>query len=395
MTHAAHAFVDVDQLLRAARELSTAGRWERAALLLDAVTADDPADRARLVRARAEVALDRDWFAGTDTAAARIEAAEREFPDGDWDTGFLRLRHTYARLLHVAGTLHIGPTGKDPEALAALRDRARDLYDAAPDEVRRGWAAHYRGLIADNHFADRTAAAGHYARALHAGEDGTDDLLAREALRHLGDQDHDSGDHERAQERWRRATALGARAGAVRGTLSQQLLLAVLARDTGDEAGAAALATEIVRWAEAIGADRLRAGAAAFLAGADPTAPGPAGTDTPTPVLTRTDTPTPSPAATTTPTPSPAATNTPTPEPTAPDPAASAPAAPDTATPNPASQDAAPSAPAVPARAAAAPATQDLPAPPLEAPLPTGPTPKAPARPTGPAAKASVPDAQA
>ncbi|AOR30256.1 hypothetical protein BFF78_03550 [Streptomyces fodineus] len=274
MTHATQAFVDVPQLLAAARELSTAGRWERAALLLDSVTAGDRADRARIVRAHAEVALDRDWFAGTDTAAARIEAAEREFPDGDWDTGFLRLRHTYARLLHVAGTLCIGPAGKDPEALAALRDRARDLYERAPDEVRRGWAAMYRGLIADNHFADRTTAAGHYTRALRAGQDGTDDLLAREALRHLGDHDRDGGDRERAEERWCRATELGARAGAVPGTLSQQLLLAVLARDKGDEAGATALATELARWAGAIGAERLRASATAFLTGADPTSPG-------------------------------------------------------------------------------------------------------------------------
>ncbi|MGW7522235.1 hypothetical protein [Streptomyces sp. NPDC054783] len=270
MTHAAHAFVEVEQLLCAAKELSTAGRWERAASLLDSVTAGDPADCARIARAHAEVALERDWFAGTDTAAARIEAAEREFPDGDWDTGFLRLRHAYAQLLHVAGTPRQGPEGKDPEALATLRDRARDLYDDAPDEVRRGWAAMYRGLIADNHFADAATAAGHYAQALRAGEGGADDLLAREALRHLGGHDHDHGALERALERWRRAAALGARAGAVPGTLSQHLLLATLARDTGDEAGATALATELARWARSIGAERLHAGATAFLAGADP-----------------------------------------------------------------------------------------------------------------------------
>ncbi|MCZ0985148.1 hypothetical protein O1M54_04555 [Streptomyces diastatochromogenes] len=63
------------------------------------------------------------------------------------------------------------------------------------------------------------------------------------------------------------------------GTLSQQLLLAVLARDAGDEAGAVALAAEIVRWAETIGADRLAAQASAFLTGTDPTAL-PAATDT-------------------------------------------------------------------------------------------------------------------
>ncbi|MGW7823050.1 hypothetical protein ACWGLF_34145 [Streptomyces puniciscabiei] len=152
MTPAPHAFVDVEELLSAVKELSTAGRWERAARLLTAATADEPSAHARIVRASAEVALERDWFAGTDTAAEPIAAAEKEFPDGDWDTGFLRLRHTYARLLLVDGALRIGPEGKDPYALAGLRDRARELHDAAPDELRRGWAAMYRGLIADNHY---------------------------------------------------------------------------------------------------------------------------------------------------------------------------------------------------------------------------------------------------
>ncbi|GIF19025.1 hypothetical protein Ate02nite_17550 [Paractinoplanes tereljensis] len=41
---------------------------------------------------------------------------------------------------------------------------------------------------------------------------------------------------------------------------------------TGDEAGARALAIEVARWAAAIGATRLHARVAAFLAGADPLA---------------------------------------------------------------------------------------------------------------------------
>ncbi|MGW7378298.1 hypothetical protein [Streptomyces sp. NPDC054794] len=264
--------IPLDQLLACVGELRTAGRWERALRLLAAAADGTPAARAPLARAAAEVALEQDWFAGTDSAGARITDAEKEFPDGDWDVAFLRLRHTYAGLLVVDGTLRFGPRGKDPQALAALRDRARELREDAPDAVRRGWAAMYLGLITDNHFADREAAPAHYAAALAAGEDGRDDLLAREALRHLGGHDHDAGDHEAAGERWRRATALGARAGTVPGTLSQQLLLAVLARDTGDEAGARALATEIARWARAIGADRLCAQATGFLAGVDPTA---------------------------------------------------------------------------------------------------------------------------
>ena len=277
--------VDSTELLAAARELSLAGRWERALRLLDATASAAPDTRARLTLAAAQVALESDWFGGTDLTGGRIEAAEKEAdkeagrePDngsgreGAWDLGFVRLRHGYLLLVRRDGTFRPGPQGKDPEALAELRRRAEGLRERAPDEVRRGWASMYLGLIADNLFAERTAAPAHYEAALRAAESGGDDLLAREALRHLGDHDHDGGDHGRALERWRRATELGARAGNVPGTLSQQMLLAVLARDTGDEAGADALAAEIARWAGALGAVHLQAQATGFLAGADPTA---------------------------------------------------------------------------------------------------------------------------
>ncbi|MFI8068173.1 hypothetical protein ACIF85_05215 [Streptomyces sp. NPDC086033] len=273
MTNTTSTTVELDELLASARELSLAGRWERALRLLDATTCDTAGDRARLALAAAEVALQSDWFGGTDLTAGRAEQAEKESSGADWDLAFVRLRHTYFRLLRSEGALRLGPEGKDPEALAGLRRDAHDLRENAPDEVRRGWASMYLGLIADNLFAERTAAPAHYETALGAGESGGDDLLVREALRHLGDHDHDAGDHEGALERWRRATALGARAGMVPGVLTQQLLLAVLARDTGDEAGATALAREIARWAGAIGADPVHAQAAGFLAGADPTAP--------------------------------------------------------------------------------------------------------------------------
>ncbi|MEV6497495.1 hypothetical protein [Streptomyces prunicolor] len=273
MTSTANAVIPVEELIAAAQELSVTGRWKRASRLLDTCSTDDPEPRARIARAAAQVALEQDWFAGTDTAAARIEAAEKGFPGGDWDLDFARLRNTYRRLLVVDGGLRLGPDGKDPEALASLRREAESLRDSAPDEGRRGWAEMYLGLITDNHFADLAGAPPHYVSALSAAESVDDPLLAREALRHLGDHDHDAGDHARALDRWRRATELGAAAGTVPGTLSQQLLLAVLARDSGDEAGARALATEVARWAEAIGAVRLAAQARGFLAAVDPTAP--------------------------------------------------------------------------------------------------------------------------
>jgi tetratricopeptide (TPR) repeat protein len=269
----------VHEVIGVARELAKAGRWPRAASLLDAAAATDARSRALIALAAAEVALESDWFAGTRLAAARLSTAEAACaaadldPAGRWDLAFMRLRRAYFDQLFAENAVAFGPDGKDPAAIAALRREADDLRVAAPDGVRRGWAEMYLGLIADNVAGERDAAPAHYAAALRASESEDDDLLAREALRHLGEHDHDRGDHRLALERWSRATALGARAGAVVGTLSQQTLLAVLARDTGDEAGAVALAHEIVRWAGALGAVRIEAQATGFLAGVDPTAP--------------------------------------------------------------------------------------------------------------------------
>ncbi|MFJ8027237.1 hypothetical protein [Streptomyces sp. NPDC096311] len=298
--------VPLDELIAVARELRIGARWERATRLLDSAEANDPRSRARLALAAAEVALESDWFGGTSLAGPRLAAAGEcvevliaslggkpadEAHSGiRWDLDFLRLRHGYLGQVRVDGAFRAGPEGKDPAALAALRTHAERLRGRAPDEVRRGWAEMYLGLVADNLFAERDVAPGHYEAALRAGEageagatgaageagashDSGDDLLVREALRHLGDHDHDHGDHARARERWIRATELGARAGTVPGTLSQQLLLAVVARDAGDEAGAVALVREIARWAGAIGAVTTEAQARGFLAGVDPTAP--------------------------------------------------------------------------------------------------------------------------
>ncbi|MET7396687.1 hypothetical protein ABZS66_24715 [Dactylosporangium sp. NPDC005572] len=259
--------IPVASVVAAAHALSLAGRWPLALDLLHASGSDDP----RLLLAAAGVSVERDWFTGTSCAPDALAKV-----DGDgWDVGFLRLRDTYARQLRHPGTptdasvlMHQDGCIKD-DASEVLRQRALALLEAAPDETRRGWASMYLGLIADNVLGDRDAAPAHYTAALAAS--GADPLLRREALRHLGDHDHDAGDHALALERWRDATAAGAAAGNVPGTLSQQLLLAVLARDTGDEAGAVALAAEVERWSAAIGAVRTEAMARAFLDGVDPT----------------------------------------------------------------------------------------------------------------------------
>ncbi|MCU7723517.1 hypothetical protein ODJ79_07320 [Actinoplanes sp. KI2] len=262
----------MDEAVAAALELATGGRWERARTLLDAAqeearTADD---RARIAMAAAQTALDQDWWVGTDGAEDRLAAAEKAGARG-WEVEFLRLRNDYLRLIHPVGeSFQPGPWGKDPAAIADAERRGKRLRETAPGPVEAGWAEMYLGLIADNLRADREAAPAHYEAALAAA--GGDDLLAREALRHLGDHDHDRGDHAAALDRWQRATALGAGAGQVTGTLSQLLLLAVLARDSGDEAAANAIAAEVARWAQALGAIRVRDNAIGFLSGVDPTA---------------------------------------------------------------------------------------------------------------------------
>lgn len=270
-----------DEIIAAARELGTAGRWQRAFSLLDKAAAAAAAqpnserDSTRLALAAADIAMERMWSCGDDGEAKKRISTAEETSDHDaetgWDLGFLLLRRDYYDLILSSGTFQPGPDGKDPGALADLRRRCTELSTQAPDQVRRGWAEFYLGTIADNLYSERDVAPKHYLNALEAGRAG-DDLLTREAQRHLGDHDHDNGDQERALERWQEATACGARAGAVPGTLSQQMLLALLAREAGDEAGARVLTREIVRWADAIGAVKIAAQANGFLAGTDPTA---------------------------------------------------------------------------------------------------------------------------
>jgi hypothetical protein len=252
----------------AARALAHAGRWQDAAALLDAAAPEDPL----LALAAAQVAIESDWFAGTTSAGQRLATATRLAAGlddaGRWDLAFVGLRHAYrTALMEVRSTR----TPASALAGAAAQRLAGELAATAPDAVRVGWAEMYRGLIADNLVAEPDLAPAHYCAALQAGDG--DPLLAREALRHLGGHDHDNRNDQLALDRWRRATELGAAAGNVPGTLSQLLLLAVLARATGNEPGAVTLATEIARWATAIGAAGLAAQTTAFIAGEDPTAP--------------------------------------------------------------------------------------------------------------------------
>ncbi|GAA3290195.1 hypothetical protein Dvina_26960 [Dactylosporangium vinaceum] len=251
----------LDELLAAARSLALAARWEQATGLLDAVHDRLPPgpQRARVALLAAEIAVDSAWYDGNGDAPARLSTVDEEAlgPDGRWDLGFARFRCAY----------YVSLRRVDP----ALRERAEHFVASAPDPTRLGWAHMYLGLVYDNILDERAGAPQHYEIAL--ANCAADPLLRREAQRHLGDHDHDAGDHAGALARWRDATAAGAAAGTVGGTLAQQILLAVLARDAGDEAGALALAAEVQRWATAIGAARIAAQAAAFQQGVDPTQP--------------------------------------------------------------------------------------------------------------------------
>jgi len=274
------AHVPATVLVATADALVRAGQAERAVALIDSTSATDPDDVAQLALAASRAALDRDYRSGTSLAPERLATARTAVAAADddvarWDLDQLEIRWAYFDALVGESGPRFGPDGRDPDEIAELRAAAERLYDASPDDGRRGWAAMIQGWIADNIAGERDIAPAHYLEALETAETTGDDYLVFEALRHLGDHDHDDGRHELARQRWERSTEHAAKAGAVAGTLAQQLLVAVLDREAGDEAGARALAREIVRWAGAIGAPRLQAQAVAFLDGVDPTAPPP------------------------------------------------------------------------------------------------------------------------
>lgn len=257
-----------------ARHLLKASRFTAAAELLAAAPRDS--QDVNLALARAETIVATDWHHARVTPAEALADSQRIVDaHGDttagWTLDFLSMRARYAEQLFSESRQRRHHTESQLTAMAEVRRRAQALRDEAPDEARRGWAEFYLGLISDNVFAERKAAPEHYEAALHAAEAHADDHLSFEALRHLGDHDHDAGDHELTRQRWQRSAFHAARAGLVGGTLAQLVLVAVAAGDHGDEPGAALLATEVARWAEAIGYDRIREQATGLVAGVDPT----------------------------------------------------------------------------------------------------------------------------
>jgi hypothetical protein len=269
---------DLAAVREAALDLALATRYDEALRLLDRTQTDDPHVRVLLALTAADVADRADHLRGGSEAPDRVKVLDEELaasqPDADltWNAAWVRLRRGYSLAIrNPDGSFRVGPQGRDPGEIDALVAEATRLRDEAPDRARRGWASMCLGWICDNLLADREAAPGHYELALDAARVTGDDVLLFEAQRHLGDHAHDDGDLAGARERWEESTAAGARARHIGGTLAQQLLLAVVHRDEGDEAGARAIAGEVLRWGSALGAVGIARQAEGFLAGVDPT----------------------------------------------------------------------------------------------------------------------------
>ena len=268
----------IDAIREATLDLALATRFDEALRLLDVTRTDDPRGRVLLALTAADVADRADHVLGRLDAPDRFKALDEElaaYPPEvrlAWDVAWVRVRRGYSLAVRNAdGSFRMGPDGHEPGELAALVAEATRLRDEAPDEARRGWASMCLGWITDNTLTERDAAPRHYEPALVAARETGDDVLLFEAQRHLGDHAHDDGNLADARARWEESVAAGARARHVGGVLAQQLLLAVVHRDEGDEAGARAIAGEVARWANAIGAGRFARQTEDFLNGVDPT----------------------------------------------------------------------------------------------------------------------------
>jgi len=268
------AEVEAELALTAARALTLAGQWELADRLLASVQTSDQAVQAALALARAQVAVELRQWRGTgdpapaiDTAAALIAAACDS--EAAFDLDLLRLfRDYWAELVPGDGTPpHFGPQGRDAGVLDELRDRAGRLTAAAPDRRRAARAAFYAGLIADNLRGEQDRAEELFTQALAACRPGADDDFASEALRHLGGCAQAAGDLRLARQRWERSAELAQQAGWLPLALAQQALLAELAAEEDDKAGASMLAREVRRWATVLGLHRLESQAAAIAPG--------------------------------------------------------------------------------------------------------------------------------
>lgn len=183
-----------------------------------------------------------------------------------WDLELLAVRLDFIAQIFEPGTVLASMKGRDPGRVDALRARVEALRESSPDARREGWANFYLGVTYDNLYGERGAAPRFYELCLAAALETSDHVLRYEALRHLGDHRNDEGNPHAARAMWEESAASAARAGAVTSTLSQLILLAELAHDRGDGEAGRLLAGEVGRWADSLGAVRLREQARAVVA---------------------------------------------------------------------------------------------------------------------------------
>jgi phytoene dehydrogenase-like protein len=255
------AEIPAGSLASAARALMLAGRWAQAADLLAAATPGE-GEQPALTLAVAEVAVDQDFQTRTNCAASAIS---RLSPGYEADA--LQLRHDYFTVLRPPGTDMpvFGPEGRDPAVLDGLASRAVRLAEEAPDAAHAASAMFFSGLIADNLRGDAQEGRAAFAKAADMASEAGDDLTESEALRHLGYHTSVAGDTELARQQWERSLRLRQRAGCVPYVLAQLLLLAGLAKDTGDAETARILAGQVRSWSHEIGATLLEASADSLL----------------------------------------------------------------------------------------------------------------------------------
>jgi tetratricopeptide (TPR) repeat protein len=257
------AEVEGGLLLEAAQALIRAAKWELADRLLASAGINEPAEAANLAVTRAQIAVELRQWRGTGDPAPAIDAAAALLAvsadrGAAFDLDLLRLfRDYWAELIPEGAAPHLGPEGRDANELDELRDRARCLVTAAPDRRRAARAAFYAGLIADNLRGEPDRARQFFTQALANCQPGADDDFASEALRHLGGSAQAAGDLGTARQQWERSAELAQQAGWLPMTLAQQALLAELAADQGDMAGATLLTREVGRWATSLGLTRL------------------------------------------------------------------------------------------------------------------------------------------
>jgi hypothetical protein len=260
------AEIAAGRLAAAARALVLAGRWAQAADLLAAAT-PGAGEQPVLALAAAEVAVDQDFWTGTDGGASALSAVSPGY-----DADALQLRRDYFSVLFTSaesgtdGIPVFGPEGRDPAVLELLARRADQLLAEAPDAASAASGMFFIGLIADNLRGDEEAGRAAFAKALDMARAAGDELTESEALRHLGYHTSVAGDTELARRQWERSLLLRQRAGCVPYVLAQQLLLAGLAKDTGDARTALVLAGQVRSWSHELGIGLLETGAAQLIA---------------------------------------------------------------------------------------------------------------------------------